>query len=59
MENHNLRKWTGWGFLFLLVNSAYIWAFASPTVFYMGNVLVHLFLGTGLFGAFLVSMARE
>ena len=32
-------------FLILLINSAYIWAFAFPTVFYMGNVLLHLVLG--------------
>src|SRR5690349_15979913 len=32
-------------FLILLVNAAYIWAFAFPTVFYMGNVLLHLVLG--------------
>ncbi len=29
----------------MVANSAYIWAFASPTVFYMGNVLLHVVLG--------------
>ena len=35
------------GFLFiaLLLNTAYIWAFAEPTIFYMGNVLAHLIGG--------------
>src|SRR3954454_6137462 len=33
-------------FILLLINTAYIAAFASPTVFYMGNVLLHL--GGGL-----------
>ena len=32
-------------FLILLINSAYVWAFAFPTVFYMGNVLLHVGLG--------------
>ena len=34
-----MRKWTAILFLLLLVNTAYIWAFAFPTVFYMTNVL--------------------
>ena len=29
-------------FVIFLLNSAYIGAFASPSVFYMGNVLAHL-----------------
>ena len=32
----------------LIVNSAYIAAFAQPTIFYMGNVLLHLGLGLAL-----------
>jgi hypothetical protein len=32
-------------FVFLLVNAAYIGAFAHPTVFYMTNVLLHLAAG--------------
>jgi len=35
-------------FLALLVNTAYIAAFADPTIFYMGNVLVHFLLGLAL-----------
>src|SRR4051812_9351766 len=31
--------------LLLTVNAGYIWAFASPTVLYMGSVLAHLFIG--------------
>jgi tetratricopeptide (TPR) repeat protein len=34
--------------LALLVNTAYLAAYAFPTVFYMGNVLVHLVLGLAL-----------
>jgi tetratricopeptide (TPR) repeat protein len=32
----------------LIVNSAYLAAFAQPSIFYMGNVLLHLGLGLGL-----------
>lgn len=32
-------------FVALLANTAYIGAFATPSVFYMGNVLLHLVLG--------------
>ena len=34
--------------LVLLVNTAYIAAFPSPTLFYMGNVVLHLALGLAL-----------
>ncbi|HXO30542.1 MAG TPA: multiheme c-type cytochrome, partial [Thermoanaerobaculia bacterium] len=36
------------GWLVLLVNTAYIAAFPSPTLFYMGNVVLHLALGLAL-----------
>ena len=45
MRKSPLAALVGASFLLLLVNTAYISAFASPTVFYMGNVLVHLVLG--------------
>jgi tetratricopeptide (TPR) repeat protein len=32
-------------FLFLLLNTAYVAAFPAPTIFYEGNVLLHLVLG--------------
>ena len=32
-------------FLALLLNAGYISAFAAPSLFYVGNVLLHLFLG--------------
>ena len=35
-------------FLVLLVNTGYVAAFSSPTIFYMTNVLGHVVLGTGL-----------
>ena len=48
MNHRTLIQWTAIGFIVLLVNTAYIAAFASPTVFYMGNVLLHLVLGVAL-----------
>ncbi|MEQ1945935.1 MAG: tetratricopeptide repeat protein [Bryobacteraceae bacterium] len=59
MGGNPLRKWLGIFFLILLVNAGYIWAFASPTVFYMGNVLIHLCLGTVLFLAFIGLFAMD
>ena len=38
-------------FLFLLVNSGYIAAYPSATLFYMGNVVAHLAVGLVLMGA--------
>ena len=46
------REVDGVLFVVLLVNTAYIAAFASPTIFYMGNVLAHLVLGLVLAVAF-------
>jgi tetratricopeptide (TPR) repeat protein len=45
MKHGKLATLVGASFLLLLANTAYISAFASPTVFYMGNVLAHLVLG--------------
>src|SRR5258708_24774439 len=44
-----MRKFLAVSFLVLLVNTAYIAAFAQPTIFYMGNVLLHVLLGLALF----------
>src|SRR5579859_7687969 len=48
MSTRYLRQWTAVLFLILLINTAYIAAFNSPTIFYMGNVLMHLVLGVVL-----------
>src|SRR6185503_5042580 len=40
------------GFLVLLVNSSYLAAYADPTLFYFGNVGLHLILGVVLTIAF-------
>ncbi|MBL8242130.1 MAG: tetratricopeptide repeat protein [Bryobacterales bacterium] len=44
-----LRKLAAILFVALVANSAYIGAFAEPTIFYMGNVLLHVALGVVLF----------
>jgi hypothetical protein len=57
MRTLSLKTLVGVGFIVLLVNSAYIAAFADPTIFYMGNVLAHLVIGVllaVLFGALLL-----
>src|SRR6185369_15826956 len=42
------KRITAIAFLALIVNSAYIAAFADPSIFYMANVLLHLGLGLAL-----------
>ena len=34
------------GVLILILNSAYLWPFAEPTLFYLGNLVLHLLLGS-------------
>ncbi|HKI02292.1 MAG TPA: tetratricopeptide repeat protein [Thermoanaerobaculia bacterium] len=58
-KQSSLAKWTAVLFVVLLVNTAYIAAYASPTVFYMGNVLLHLVLGVVLAVAFALLLARR
>ncbi|MDQ2900386.1 MAG: hypothetical protein M3Y07_11390, partial [Acidobacteriota bacterium] len=55
-----LAKFFRIGLIVLLVNTAYVAAFASPTVFYMGNVALHLLLGIALTiaAAFLIRRNR-
>ncbi len=59
MSNSKLGKWVGFFFIVLLVNTAYISAFASPTVFYMTNVLFHLGLGTALLVGLLMLLRKD
>jgi Tfp pilus assembly protein PilF len=58
-KRSSLAKWTAIAFVVLLVNTAYLTAFASPTVFYMTNVMVHFVLGLVLAVAFAVLLARR
>src|SRR5579871_5609473 len=48
MTRRSLLRWSAILFLFLLINTAYVAALPSPTIFYMGNVLLHLVLGVVL-----------
>ena len=59
MKLPTLKTAVGAGFVLLLVNTGYIAAFASPTVFYMTNVLAHLALGAGLYVAFAALLKKE
>ena len=45
MKPGKLGRYAGILLVLLLINTAYIAAFASPTIFYMGNVVLHLALG--------------
>ena len=58
-EQESLSIWIGLLFLVLLVNTGYIAAFSSATVFYMTNVLGHLVLGTVLAIALLFILRRS
>jgi Flp pilus assembly protein TadD len=46
--NNRLRSLTAAGWVVLLLNTAYLAAFPSPTLFYMGNAVLHLALGLAL-----------
>jgi tetratricopeptide (TPR) repeat protein len=48
MRPGKFARYAGILLVLLLINTAYIAAFASPTVFYMGNVVLHLALGVAL-----------
>src|SRR5579871_1597448 len=52
MKNH----WIALLAFVFVVSTGYIFAFATPSVFYMANVLLHLLLGTVL-AAFVVATA--
>ena len=54
-----LKTVTAVSLLLLVVNAGYIWAFASPTIFYMGNVLAHLVIGLLFAVAGLALLGRD
>ena len=58
MKRRGLEYWVALLFLLLLVNTGYVAAFSSPTVFYMTNVLGHVVLG-GLLGVALIFILRR
>ena len=54
-----LKTFCGLAAAILLANTAYIAAAASPTVFYMTNVLAHVVLGAVVWVAALILVARD
>ena len=54
-----MMRWVIAGALLLLANSVYLACDASPTVFYMGNVLLHLVLGLGVAAGALLLLRRN
>ena len=59
MNKISPQKWIAILFLALVVNTGYIAAFASATIFYMSNVLLHLVLGVVLAGAVVWALKRN
>jgi tetratricopeptide (TPR) repeat protein len=61
MKIPSLKALVGTGLILLLINTGYIAAFKSATIFYMGNVLLHLALGVAVAvaGAILVVRHRD
>jgi len=55
MPIRKLKRWLLAAFLLLLLNTAYVWAFATPSIFYMGNVLLHVLLGLAVAAAAVVA----
>ena len=48
-----------WTLAVLLLNTAYLAAFASPTVFYFANVVLHMVLGVALAAFVAVQVVRR
>src|SRR5947209_3593400 len=59
MKNRKLATAVGAGFLLLLVNTAYLSAYASATIPYMVNVFLHLLLGVLVAVGAIVLLARR
>ena len=59
MKALTLKTAVGAGFVVLLLNSGYISAFATASIFYMANVLLHLVLGLALAVGFASLLARQ
>ena len=59
MMQGRFAKWMAALFLVLLVNTAYLAAYASPTIFYMSNVLLHLGLGLAVAAGLVWMLARS
>lgn len=56
--SHRLERFLVGGFLVLLLNSAYLAAFATPSIFYFSNIVFHIGLGLALSAAFASYLIR-
>ena len=54
-----MRKFSVYVFLILLLNSAYLFSFGEPTLFYIFNVLLHLALGIVLIIPFSIYLYQK
>ncbi len=54
-----MRKFSVYVFLILLLNSAYLFSFGEPTLFYILNVLFHLALGIALIIPFSIYLYQK
>jgi len=59
MKPWGLKHWAAALLVLLLINSGYLAAFASPSIFYMMNVLAHVVLGVALAAVFVRLLVRE
>src|SRR5215469_4334296 len=57
--NRRLAIALGFAFILLLLNSAYVAGFSTPSIFYMANVLLHLCLGLALAIGLMILLLRE
>lgn len=59
MKNWGLNHWAAALLLLLVANSGYLAALASPTIFYMANVLLHVVVGIVLAAILLWQLLRR
>jgi len=54
-----VSKFWVFSFVALLLNSAYLWPLAEPTLLYLGNLALHMLLGVGLATVFFIYLLRN
>src|SRR5262245_32893160 len=54
-----VSKFWLFSFVALLLNSAYLWPLAEPTLLYLGNLALHMLLGVGLAAVFFLYLLRN
>jgi tetratricopeptide (TPR) repeat protein len=53
-----MPRWISAGLAVLVINGAYLYSFDSPTLFYVGNVLLHVALGLVVLAGLLFTLPR-